>query len=212
MRRLRVSSLQPQEITPDLLVRWDDDRLCPHFHMPLQSGSAAVLKRMRRRYSPGMYEDAVDSIRQRVSGAAITADVIVGFPGETESDFDDTVSLCQRVGFAGLHVFPYSKRPGTSAAHFGDQVPVDEKSRRMKILLALAEEQAAAFRRLSLGQVREVLWESSRSATVGRVWSGLTDNYIRVNTVSEKDLTNAITDARLVELRGDTVTAEVVGS
>ncbi|MFH1140440.1 MAG: tRNA (N(6)-L-threonylcarbamoyladenosine(37)-C(2))-methylthiotransferase MtaB, partial [Chloroflexota bacterium] len=115
--RLRVSSLQPQEVSDDLLALWEDPRLCPHFHLPLQSGSAEVLKAMRRRYSPRQYVQAVETIRQRVARAAITTDIIVGFPGETTQQFQETHDLCQDVQFSGLHVFPYSPRPGTSAAH-----------------------------------------------------------------------------------------------
>ena len=143
--RLRVSSLQPQEITRDLLRLWQDDpRLCPHFHMPLQSGSDRVLARMRRRYGAADYLAAVERVRDALPRAAITADVIVGFPGETDDDFQETLALCRRVGFADLHVFPYSVRPGTSAAYFPDRVDSGVVGGRMRAMLALAKELTAA--------------------------------------------------------------------
>lgn len=137
--RLRVSSLQPQEMTRELLELWDNPRLCPHFHLPLQSGSAAILRRMRRRYTPLQYANTVEAIRARIPDAAITADVIVGFPGETDALFQESYRLCQSIGFAGIHVFPYSARPGTSAAHFTDAIEQRCKRERMKRILALAK-------------------------------------------------------------------------
>lgn len=210
-QRLRVSSLQPQEITPELLDVWKDERMCPHFHMPLQSGSDAVLTRMRRRYTARQYRTTVDSIRRRVPAAAVTGDVIVGFPGETEDEFQETYSFCEDIGFADLHVFPYSVRPGTSAAYFQDQVSPGDKSRRMEALLSLAGTQARRFRQSLVGQARPVLWEGSREVDGERVWSGLTDNYVRVFGRSRDCLTNIVTAARLIELSGDDVRAEILG-
>ena len=122
VERLRVSSLQPQEITPALLDLWKDPRLCPHFHLPLQSGSDAVLKRMRRRYTAGQYVDSAHMIRDMVDDVSITADVIVGFPGEDEAEFTQTLELAERVELASIHAFPYSTRPGTTAAHLTPKV------------------------------------------------------------------------------------------
>ena len=198
--RLRVSSLQPQEIGPDLLALWADARLCPHFHLPLQSGSAPVLRRMRRRYTPSQYLDAVDRVRAAVPDAAVTTDVIVGFPGETEDDFRATASLCEQVGFAAIHVFPYSTRPGTTAAHFEDAVDPGTKAARLREIATIGVESAAAFRRRFLGTTRPVLWEG-RAGEDGE-WTGLTDNYLRVTAESEADLANAITDAVLARLDG----------
>ena len=122
IRRLRVSSLQPQELDEGLLGVWEGHgpgRLAPHFHMPLQSGSDPVLNRMRRRYTASEYERAAAAVREAVPGASITTDVICGFPGETEQDHENTLALMRSVRFADAHVFPYSSRPGTSAAHYG---------------------------------------------------------------------------------------------
>ncbi len=198
--RLRISSLQAQEIGAGLLDLWSNNRLCPHFHIPLQSGSGAVLQRMRRRYTPEQYVDAVGRVREAVADVAITADVIVGFPGETEADFQATLSLCEKVGFAGIHVFPYSTRPGTSAAHFDGAVDPITKSRRLRELTKIAADSAADFRSRFLGTTRKVLWESRPANADSAVWTGLTDNYLRVTTESDDNLTNTITDAHLVEL------------
>ena len=105
--RIRVSSLQPNEITEELLALWEDERLCPHFHLSLQSGSDSVLKRMGRRYSVTDYLAAVNLIREKAPDVAITTDIIVGFPGETDEDFEKTLEICRRVNFAKIHVFPY---------------------------------------------------------------------------------------------------------
>ena len=204
--RLRVSSLQPQEIDARLLGLWSDQRLCPHFHLALQSGSDAVLSRMRRRYTAAEYLDAARRIRDAVPDASLTTDVIAGFPGETSSDFEQTYALCERVGFAAMHVFPFSVRPGTSAAHYGDQVAEDVKRERTNTLLDLSERLASAFRRGLEGSVRPVLWES-RDDSSGR-WTGLTDSYVRVACSSDRLLANEITQARLGRLEGDVVLAE----
>ena len=205
MARLRVSSLQAHEIDERLLAMWSDDRLAPHFHLPLQSGSDAVLKRMRRRYDSRQFLDAVDGIRKAIPDAAITTDVIAGFPGETKIDFEDTYRVCREVGFASMHVFPYSARPGTSAAHFRDDVAPQVKSERVGQLIALSKEQGAAFRVRFVGTSRQVLWESRKAGK----WVGLTDNYIRVTARSECELANEITWARIVGLNGQTAIAEV---
>ena len=203
--RLRVSSLQPQEITSKLLSLWNDSRLCPHFHLPLQSGSAAVLKAMRRRYTPEQYAQAVVTIREMVPRATITADVIVGFPGETEQQYRETYDLCQRTGFAGMHVFPYSMRPGTTAAHLDSKVAEIEKRSRMDRMLSLATAQAVAYRQSKLGTTSLVLWENHRSVAGARVWAGLTDNYLRVATVSDRNLHNRVTPMTLERLEGEVI-------
>ncbi|MBI4289050.1 MAG: tRNA (N(6)-L-threonylcarbamoyladenosine(37)-C(2))-methylthiotransferase MtaB [Chloroflexi bacterium] len=177
IERLRLSSLQPQEITPDLLALWADPRLCRHVHLPLQSGSDGVLGSMRRRYDSGQFLRAVRGLREAAPGMAITADVMVGFPGESDADFRATLSICQEVGFSALHVFPYSARPGTRAATMEAQIEASVKDRRGRQLRQLAQQSAASYREQFLGATRPVLWEQEASPGV---WSGLTDNYLRV--------------------------------
>ena len=207
VERLRVSSLQAHEITGRLLDLWGDTRLMRHFHIPLQSGSDRVLRRMRRRYSTAQFRAAMDMVRDRYPDAGITTDFIAGFPGESDEDFRSSRDFAADMRFADIHVFPYSPRPGTSAFHFGEQVPESEKRERMAEILALSEECRTQFRESQLGKVREVLWEQySRS---GR-WTGLTDNYIRVRTESESDIGNRITGARLTGMEGDWVLADIV--
>ena len=214
--RLRVSSLQPQELSEDLIGVWTRHgagRLAPHFHMPLQSGSDRVLARMRRRYTSSQYEQAVSRVRNAVPCASITTDVIRGFPGETDEDHADTLAVMRRVGFAAAHVFPYSSRPGTSAAHFGDHVDSLTKARRAAEVRALASSSAAQHRRAVVGERRTVLWEGER----GR--SGLTEDYLRVTLADTgQDSDNAVRTrpldddsferVRLVGVREGTLLAE----
>ena len=202
VERLRVSSLQPQEIAPDLLELWRDPRLCPHFHMPMQSGSDAVLARMRRRYTAEEYRRTVADIYETIPHASVTADVIVGFPGETEEDHRRSVELCESLNLAGMHVFPYSVRPGTSAAHMTPLISPQSKQRRKAEMLELARQKASDFRRGALGSVRPVLWE--REVRPG-ILSGLTDNYLRVEMPLPASMINQISAVRLLAVKGDVV-------
>jgi threonylcarbamoyladenosine tRNA methylthiotransferase MtaB len=192
--RLRLSSLQPPEITHELLELWRDERLCRHFHLSLQSGSDSVLKRMGRRYSAADYRQAVDSIREAVPEAAITTDIIVGFPGESDDEFQESYDLAKQMQFARIHVFPYSPRPGTKAADMPHHVVDKVKQERSRKMLALGRQAVRNFRKRFVGQTVMVLWEKES----GGLWSGLTDNYIRVFTKSDKDLTNQLLPVRLV--------------
>ena len=209
--RLRVSSLQPQEMGPELLELWQDPRLCPHFHVPMQSGADPVLQRMRRRYSTDMFSEAVGRIRSALPVSSVTSDVIVGFPGETESDFERGLDFVREMALASIHVFPYSLRPGTSAAHFQAHVDETVKRARMGAMLAVAEESRTVYADSCVGQVRSVLWERATAEQVsGWRFSGLTDSYLRVTTVSQRDLTNTITKARLLEAGPDAVCVSLV--
>jgi len=204
--RLRLSSLQPPEISPELIELWRDKRLCPHFHLSLQSGSNGVLSRMRRRYTTAGYQQAVSLIRRVVPEAAITTDVIVGFPGETEAEFEESYNFCRQMEFTRIHVFPYSPRPGTEAARMLHRVPDRVKKQRSQRMLALAEECADNFRRRFLGSNLPVLWEQQGG---DGVWTGLTGNYIKVYTRSGEDLTNRLHLVKLTEVSGDGVWGEI---
>jgi threonylcarbamoyladenosine tRNA methylthiotransferase MtaB len=203
--RLRLSSLQPQEISAEFLGLFRDERLCPHFHLCLQSGSGSVLRRMKRGYSVSDYEEEVSLIRAKVPDVAITTDVMVGFPGETEAEFEESLDFCRRMDFARLHVFAYSRRSETPAARLPDQVSDRVKRGRSQRMLRLAEESAHKFRQRFLGSTRPVLFEQRSNG----LWSGLTANYIRVYTRSAEDLANKLLPARLVELYRDGVWGEV---
>ena len=214
--RLRVSSLQPQEIDSGLLQLWlDDRRLCPHFHIPLQSGSNSVLKAMRRRYTTDLFAQTVGLIRQAIPDAGITADLIVGFPGEGDREFEESLAFVAAMQFSDLHVFPYSKRPGTSAVYLDGHVSESVKKERTARAIAAAQQSFACFRAGQLGTIRPVLWEKA-SRSNGEKWlSGLTDNYIRVELPSTQsvspipELANTITPSRLKKIAGNKVVVEL---
>jgi len=192
--RLRLSSLQPQEIYPELIGLWSDSRLCPHFHLSLQSGNDRVLDRMKRRYRVSDYQEAISLIRAQVPRAAITTDVIVGFPGESEEEFEESHRLCRDMEFARIHVFTYSPRSGTEAVRLPHPVGNSIKKQRSEGMLALAEESAQNFRQRFSGETFTVLWEKQSS---DGVWSGVTDNYIRVYAKSDQDLGNQLLPVKL---------------
>ena len=207
--RLRVSSLQAHEIGPELLQLWSDPRLCPHFHVPLQSGCDDTLRAMRRRYDASTYRSAVALIRDTVPDAAITTDVIVGFPGEDAEAHAASLALAAEMRFADIHVFPYSQRPGTTAHYLPGQVDAAEKRRRAAEMAAVAADGFTEYRNRLAGQTRPVLWEAARPMADGAAmrWSGLTDNYVRVIAETELDLANRITPAHLVILDGKAMLA-----
>ena len=196
IERLRISSLQPQEISPQLLDLWQDDRLCHHFHMALQSGSEAVLQRMRRRYTLCQYQQAMDSIRQAIPDVAITTDIMVAFPGETDGEFEQSYQFCRQADFANIHVFPFSSRPGTVAAGMPDQVDDRIKASRTHRMLELSLCSRRDFEHRFVGQSMPVLWEKEMFSGSG-LYSGLTGNYIRVFARSRTSLANCIVSAKL---------------
>jgi threonylcarbamoyladenosine tRNA methylthiotransferase MtaB len=205
VNRLRLSSLQPPQVSPALIKLWRDGRLCPHFHLSLQSGSDGVLEHMKRRYTTDEYRQVVSLIRGLMSDVAITTDIIVGFPGETDAEFEESYEFCRKMHFARSHIFPYSPRPGTAAANMVP-VPSKVKKQRLGLMLALAKESLGSFNRQFLGRTLEVLWERETSG----LWSGLTGNYIRVYARSREDLTNKILPVELIEIYKDGVWGEVL--
>lgn len=192
--RIRLSSLQPQEISLELIKLWRNNRLCPHFHLSLQSGSAEVLKRMKRHYTPADYQRVVKLIRREVPAVAITTDIIVGFPGETDKEFVESREFCQEIGFARIHVFSYSLRSGTEAAGMTGQVPDKINKERSQQMLALAEESARKFKERFAGESMDVLWEKQ---TDDGDWTGITGNYIRVFVKSEDNLSNKLQSTKV---------------
>ena len=198
--RVHLSSLQPQDLSPSLVQLWKSEpRICRHLHLPLQSGSDTVLRRMGRSYSRQEYEQALTLIREAIPDIAVTTDVIVGFPGESEEEFEQSYEFCARIGFAGLHVFPYSIRPGTPASRMPNQVPENVKRTRAQKMLELAKESAQSFRRRFLGQTLVVLWEEQKEDSL---WVGHTDNYLKVFVESKVSLNNRLTKAKLIGEHG----------
>ena len=153
-----------------------------------------MLERMNRRYTPGDYRRAVDLIRQEVPSVAITTDVIVGFPGETNQEFEENLQFCKQIGFARIHVFSYSPRSGTRAAVMAGQVPDKVKKERSQKILALAEESSRQFRESFAGESMDVLWEKQ---TDDGDWSGITGNYIRVFAKSDDNLSNKLQSVKV---------------
>jgi threonylcarbamoyladenosine tRNA methylthiotransferase MtaB len=173
--RVRVSSLEPGDFDTSWLSLWQDRRMCRHLHIPLQAGSRSVLERMERRYSPEQFSEMVRACREEIPGVTITTDVMVGFPGETDTEFDEGYHFIRTIAFDGMHVFKYSKRSGTRASRLADQVPEDVKNCRSGVL---RDEAAAGVARLitrHAGTRASVVWEGVR----GNVCRGLTDTNVR---------------------------------
>ena len=207
--RIRVSSLQPQILDAQLLELWQNPRLCPHFHVPLQSGSNNILRIMRRRYSSESFLKAIENVRESIPNSAITTDIITGFPGETEYDFLQTKMVCEKIRFADVHVFPYSVRPGTSASYFKNTVDSYTKNNRAKMIADIAAVHSKEFRVGMLNHDYQVLWENMKISSGQQQWSGLTDNYVRIYTLHENNLRNTITNARPLVQHGNSLYAEV---
>ena len=189
--RVRLSSTESLEISAELIgLMEEDSRICPHLHLPLQAGEDSVLSAMRRPYTTVGYESLLDRLRSRVPDLAVTTDIIVGFPGETPELFQKTLEFAARMGFAKIHAFPYSRRKGTPAATFGQQVSDAEKKRRVTALLELSDQSGVHFRSQFIRRTMPVLVEKSESGTA----EGLTPNYQRVvfpcepTTVKEQEL------------------------
>jgi len=189
--RLRVSSLQPQELSPRLLSLWSDSRLCPHFHLSLQSGSASVLRRMARGYTPGRFMQALDDIRAAVPGVAITTDIIVGFPAETDGEFAESVRFCERAEFSRIHVFPFSPRPGTRAAEMENRVVGQQMKERVHTMHELAERGRRLYIDSLVGKRVRALWEEETSPGSGE-YLGTSENYLRLICRSRVPLHNAL--------------------
>lgn len=179
--RIRLGSLEPRIVTPETARRLAAlPKLCPHFHLSLQSGCDATLKRMNRHYTAGEYYKSVEALREAFREPAITTDVIVGFPGETEEEFARTIEFLEKVRFYEMHVFKYSRRAGTAAASMPDQVPEPVKTQRSAQLLAMVERQSAEFRRRYIGRTAEVLLEEERRIEGRTYCIGHTKDYVKV--------------------------------
>ena len=196
--RIRVSSLQPQEITNSLLSVWNDERMCRHFHVPLQSGSNRILKVMRRRYTAEKFIETIQRIQEVIPDVGVTTDVIVGFPGETDEEFNQTLHLAKSANFAKIHVFPYSARPGTTSFYLKNDIDPRIIKERAKILNQLAKEKQSCFLGKFVGTKQHVLWDQvGKSTPLGIEHKGITDNYIRVLSWSKKNSYNQIIEADL---------------
>jgi threonylcarbamoyladenosine tRNA methylthiotransferase MtaB len=196
-RRLRLSSLEPWDIDPAFLALWEDPRLCRHLHLSLQSGCDRTLARMNRSYTTAHYASLVAEARAAIPDLAVTTDLIAGFPGETEADFEEGATFVASIGLARAHVFVYSPRPGTTAADMPGQIDPQVRRARAAELRSIGRASSRQFRLCFVGRTMPVLWETRRQD--GR-WSGLTDNYLRVYVDSDADVANTIRPAHLLGL------------
>jgi threonylcarbamoyladenosine tRNA methylthiotransferase MtaB len=202
--RLRLSSLEPWDLEADFFSLWQDARLCRHLHLPLQSGSESILKRMVRKTTPGSFAALVQAARKTIPELAITTDVIVGFPGETEAEFSETLEFIKSMGFAGGHVFSFSERPGTPAARMNAQIGRALRKERNAVLHTVFREAAWSFRQQFLGRKLPVLWEATNHYT-NLSWQleGYSDNYIRVKVTAPEPRWNKLDSVELIENESD---------
>jgi threonylcarbamoyladenosine tRNA methylthiotransferase MtaB len=202
--RLRLSSLEPWDLPPRFGDLWRNRRLMPHLHLPLQSGSDAVLRRMARRSSTSEYTALTGRLRAAIPDLVLTTDVIVGFPGETEAQWRETLEFVERTGFAHVHIFTYSRREGTAAARMTGHLAPEVQRQRSRELHAVARRMKSEQLRRHIGQCREVLWEGPGEPTAdgARRYSGYTDNYlpVRITVPSRTELDNQLRTVQLVRL------------
>lgn len=202
--RIRIGSLEPNVINSDYAKRLlKYERLCPHLHLSLQSGSDRILKEMNRCYTASEYLELVGMLKAHDPGFGITTDIIVGFPGETEEDFQDSCSMIEKAGFCKVHVFKYSKRSGTKAAYMKGHIAPEVKSRRSEELIRTSDAAAKRFFTQNLGSSRRVLLEQYDPKT--GLLEGLSDNYIKVYCEGDERLCNSFVDVELIELYRDGV-------
>ena len=211
--RLRLGSLEPWELPADFFQLFDNPRLMPHLHLPLQSGSDSVLRRMARRCKTEEFSAIVEQLRAKIPHFNITTDIIVGFPAESEQEWQDSFNTIGRIDFGHIHIFTYSSREGTKAASLPEQINNDIKKQRSQQLHELAHSMKQQFCRDNLGKVFPVLWEGySESLADGkqRVF-GYTPNYLRVACVidADKSVENQIIDTRLIAVEDGFITGEL---
>ena len=200
--RIRVSSLQPKEANNEIINTWNNDglgRICPHFHIPLQSGSDRILKDMRRRYSSSEYLDIVFNIKDLMPEASITSDVIVGFPGESDSEFLQTIDVVGKAKLSDVHIFPYSKRPGTTAFYSKSHVQDHVIKERSKDLLSLVDKLSGVAKKSLIGKERSILWEG-KSKT-----AGLTEDYFKVIRKNSKTPIDEISKEKIKGLEDNKI-------
>ncbi len=197
--RVRISSIEPNLLTDEILDMVADSKVfCPHFHIPLQSGSPEILKMMKRRYKAAKFEDLIYKVRERIPNCGLGVDVICGFPGETDGNFKETYSLLERLPVTYLHAFTYSRRDNTPAA-FMEQIPGNIRKERTNILRELSEKKRSDFYWSQIGEVRRTIPETQSKTGL---WSGWTDNYIRVKFNANGISDNKIMDIRLDSFKG----------
>ena len=206
IKRIRLGSLEPRVVTAESAGRLAAlPKVCPHFHLSLQSGCDETLKRMNRHYTACQYLEGVKHLRKVYENPAITTDVIVGFPGETEEEFAQTQAFLQEVQFYEMHIFKYSKRKGTKAAVMPDQIPGKVQTARSSLLLSMEKEHSKAFRASYIGKEEEVLFEDVKEIGGVRYALGHTTRYVRVAKKTEENLSNRLLTGRLTGFLQDDI-------
>ena len=197
--RLRLGSLEPRIVTEEFCQRLKNYvNLCPQFHLSMQSGCDTVLQRMKRKYNTARYYESVELLNRHFPGCAITTDMIVAFPGETEEEFEESLAFIQRCSFADMHIFPYSRRPGTPADKMPGQHSNETKENRSRAAIAVAEEMSREYREKLVGSVQEVLFEEME----GEFYTGHAPNYVKIYALGE-NLHNEIRSVELTEVYKD---------
>jgi threonylcarbamoyladenosine tRNA methylthiotransferase MtaB len=211
--RLRLSSLEPWDITPDFFELWKNERICRQLHLPLQSGCAATLKRMGRKITPEVFGALVHEAHRAIPGVAVTTDIITGFPGETEDEFTESAEFVKAMNFADGHVFTFSARPGTSAAKFPDPVPTKIAKTRNALMRQILERSEADFRLQQVGSGLAVLWERAVQINHNE-WqmSGLSDNYVRIQAKSSVPCQNQIMQVNISGVQQDYLIGNIQGN
>nr|WP_300002180.1 tRNA (N(6)-L-threonylcarbamoyladenosine(37)-C(2))-methylthiotransferase MtaB [Tissierella sp.] len=208
IERIRLSSVEPNLIDEEFMKRIvATGKVCDHFHLSLQSGSDSVLKRMNRKYTAAEFKEKADIIREFMPHAGLTTDVIVGFPGETDEEFLETIEFVKEIQFSKIHVFKYSPRKGTPAADSKEQINGLVKNERSKTLISLAETLTEAFNSKFLGKKLEVLFEEENPARAG-MYEGYTTNYIRVKAMSNTDMIGNIKEIHIIDYQEEILIGE----
>ncbi|MEE0858079.1 MAG: tRNA (N(6)-L-threonylcarbamoyladenosine(37)-C(2))-methylthiotransferase MtaB [Acutalibacteraceae bacterium] len=200
IERVRLGSLEPERMDVNTINRLSKQpKLCPQFHLSLQSGSNGTLKRMNRHYTAEEYAEIVGNLRDAFANCAITTDIMVGFPGETEQEFKESLNFAEKISFAKVHVFAYSRRPGTVADKADNQIPEEIKNVRSKEMIKLTKETMYNFLQKQIGRVEPVLFERQKNG----YYEGHTTNYTQVIVKTDKELSNKIENVKITEISGD---------
>lgn len=199
LKRIRISSIEASQITDEVIEVLDQSEMVVrHLHIPLQSGSNTVLKRMRRKYTMEFFGERLNRLKEALPGLAITSDVIVGFPGETEEEFMETYNFIKEHGFSELHVFPYSKRTGTPAARMTDQIDEEVKNQRVHRLIELSNQLAKEYASTFEGEVLEVIPEEKyKEDPESGLYVGYTDNYLKVVFKASEEMVGKLVKVKI---------------
>lgn len=208
IERIRISSIEPNLLTEEMIDYFiSSEKICNHFHIPLQSGSDEILRKMRRRYNSELYRRRIEYIKSKDPDACIGADVIVGFPGESEKHFETTYNFISDLPISYLHVFTYSERPNTDAVNLPDKVPIEERHKRSEMLRNLGLRKKMAFYRQMVGKEFDVLWESE--VKDGKMF-GFTRNYVKVGVPYNPSLVNKIVPVKIVGVENLVAIGEII--